>query len=82
MKSQSIILLTISGDMFYFANDNFTCEQLNLLGSFAENIFNINPELKELNEDELCDWFINATCERMDIILKKLEVSFVIRINL
>lgn len=79
---QSLVILTISGDEFFFENSGFTAEQQADLEVLAQRAFIDHPKLKELTEQELCSWFISAAKEQFGIILKSIKISFVVRINL
>ena len=78
---QAVILLYVSGDMFYFEDNNFSPEQKKALETLAlcapKNIF----ETKTNQEDRICSWFVDAAKEKLGIVLNQVKISLIIRLQ-
>ena len=77
----SVIILFISGDMFLFEDNGITQEQIQRVQQLADTRFNTFPKLRYQEEVEICSWFENEIKLLLGITLKRVEVSYVIRIN-
>lgn len=74
---RNAIILTISGDRFFFEDNNFTYEQLNTLQELVENI----PDVRILSVQEICERVIDLAKKELNIDLREIKISFVLRIN-
>lgn len=78
---KSVIALVINGSTFYFENENFNTEQENKLNEIALTARDVYPELKDLSDNEICDWFVSIVKDQFNISLEKVGVAFVVRLN-
>jgi hypothetical protein len=74
---KNAIMLSISGTMFLFEDNDFTIENKIALQELARNI-----EVKRMNEGEVFKHFMDTTKNELGIDLHEIKISFVMRINI
>lgn len=76
-----VFILTISGNIYIFQNNNYSAEQITALEKIASNIITNSTEPINRNEGEIYSAFIHKAKKKLNIVLNEIEVSFVVRIN-
>jgi hypothetical protein len=75
---QKVIMLTISGTIFLFEDNDFTIDQKIELQEIAQTISVVN----DLSEHEVCKQFLDVVLAMLEIDLHEIKISFVLRINI
>lgn len=75
---RSIIMLSINGSTFFFEDDNFNKSQKDSLDSLAINEICYTPET---SEQEIVNHFVKIVKEKLDLQLKAIDISHIIRIK-
>jgi hypothetical protein len=78
---QSIIILTVSGEIFYFEDLGFTDEEKENIQNLAQIISKELLNQSITTENEVCKYFIDQVNFRLGISLHEIKVTFVVRIN-
>lgn len=78
----SIVVLSISGYIFFLETNGITQEQVNEMQELANNYYNGSPRIKSLKESEICDLFLSEVFDNLGIALKPLQIFSVVRINI
>lgn len=77
---QSVIMITIKGDMFLFDNNGLTEKDYNDLQNLADfQRENILHEYKD--ENDIYKQFIQEAKTNLNIVLEPVEISFVVRVK-
>jgi hypothetical protein len=81
------MLLYIGGNMYFFEDNNFSDSQIEALEDLARQIITNTPEEKSpqceiWDLDKSCSRFVDAAREKLGIILKRIEISFIIKVDI
>jgi len=76
----NVIFLSMSGNLFLFEDNNFTADQEVTLQGLAQNICKRFPDVKDPHE--ICKRFTTIVQDELEIVLREVKVSFVLRTNL
>jgi len=77
---KNVFVLLYDGKMFLFEDSDFSKEQSSKIELFLQNVSTEHPEIKKLNDNGICDWFITSVKQQFDVLLKKVDISCVFRI--
>lgn len=75
---QSLVMLSINGSTFFFEDENFTVEQKEHLNRIAKEDIKYTSEYTDV---EILNLFIKISSEKLNIQLKNVKISFIIRID-
>jgi hypothetical protein len=78
---QSMIILTINGEIFFFEDIGFTLEEKKGIQNIAQILSQESLNQTIPTENEICKCFVNEVESCLGISLTHVEVSFVARIN-
>ena len=79
---ESVIILSINGTVYFFEAKGITLEQANKMQALADTYCNGSARIKCMDELGICDLFKFEVSTQLGIILNKIQVLSVIRINI
>ena len=78
---ENVMALFIGGEIHLFKDYKYSSEERKLLNEHAQNMQADYAKLETLDNNEICEWYIQSVKDHLGISLISVNISFIVRIN-